>query len=75
MNVELLPHQVHEVAALAAAGVEDAHFPGDAAAEELIEQVDVDVAELLAEPGGGGVGCCVHRGPGRGTVIPTHPPL
>src|SRR5213078_4576708 len=46
--------EVDEVAAAAAAGVEDAHAGRDAAAQELIEQVDVDAAELLGQGG--------HRG-------------
>jgi len=36
-----------EIATVAAAGVQDAHGGGDVAAQELIEDVDVDLAELL----------------------------
>ena len=41
--------KVNEIAAPAAAGVEDAHAGGDVAAKELVEEVDVDLAELLLE--------------------------
>lgn len=40
-------HQVHEVAAASAAGIEHAHVRPDVAAHDLIEEIDVDVAELL----------------------------
>ena len=46
VDVEALAQEVHEVASAAAAGVEHAHAWTDAAAEQLIEQVDVDVTEL-----------------------------
>ena len=41
--------EIDEVAAGAAAGVEDSHAGDDVAAEELVEEVDVDGAELLLE--------------------------
>ena len=41
--------QVDEVAPVATAGVEDAHAGGDVAAQDLVEDVDVDVAELVLE--------------------------
>ena len=41
--------EIHKIASEAAAGVEDAHAGRDAAAEELIEEVDVDLAELGLE--------------------------
>ena len=46
--------EVDEIATGAAAGVEDTHAGVDVAAEELVEEVDVDVAELLLECGHGG---------------------
>jgi len=42
-------HKIDEVSAAAAAGVEDSHAGLNAAAKELIEEVDVDVAELFLE--------------------------
>jgi hypothetical protein len=42
-------HEVVHVTPVAAAGVEDAHTGCDPAARDLIEQVDVDIAELRAE--------------------------
>src|SRR6266567_3940922 len=45
-----------EVAAVAAAGVDDAHAGGEIAAEDLVEDVDVDGAELVLDRGGDGVG-------------------
>lgn len=45
--------EVDEIAASSAAGVEDPHAGGDVAAEELVEEVDVDLTELLLEGGHG----------------------
>ena len=42
-------HEKHEVTSRATTCVENLHALRDAAAQELIEQVDVDVAELLAQ--------------------------
>jgi len=44
-----LAKKVDEIATVAATGVEDAHGGGDVAAQELIEDVDVDLAELLLQ--------------------------
>jgi hypothetical protein len=41
--------EIHQIAATAATGVEHRHSLGDASAVELIEEVDVDVAELAAK--------------------------
>lgn len=46
-----LAEQVDEVATGAAAGIEDAHAGDDAAAQKLIEEIDIDLAELLFECG------------------------
>jgi len=48
---DLVPfaEQVHDVAAGAAAGVEDRHSLRDIAAKELIEEVDIDGAKLFLE--------------------------
>src|SRR6185503_10546627 len=48
-DVEPVPHQVEEVASVAAAGIKDAHAVLDPAPVQLIEHVDVDVAELGLE--------------------------
>ncbi len=45
--------QVDEIAAGAASGVEDSHAGHDVAAKDLVEEVDVDLAELLVEGGHG----------------------
>ncbi len=50
-DVVALADEVTDVAAFAAAGVEDFHAGLDAAAEQLIDEVDVGVAELLLERG------------------------
>ena len=42
-----LAKQVHKVSAIAAAGVEHAHALVDISAEDLIEDVNVDLAELV----------------------------
>ena len=47
-HVVALAQQIDEIAAAAAAGVEHAHAGRDAAAQQLIEHVDVDVAELVS---------------------------
>ena len=54
---DLVPfaEQVHDVPAGAAAGVEDRHPLRDIAAQELIEEVDVDVAKLFLESGHAGL--------------------
>ena len=49
VDVEAFAQEVHEIATAAAAGIEQAHARPDATAEQLIEQVDVDVPEL-ADP-------------------------
>jgi hypothetical protein len=49
-----LAQQVNEIAAVAAAGVEHAQVGSDVTAEELIEEVDVDLAELVLEVEGQG---------------------
>jgi hypothetical protein len=41
--------RVHQIPALAAAGVEQPHAWADAAAQELIEEIDVDLAELVVK--------------------------
>ena len=46
--VPLLEH-VYKVAARAAAGVEHANARRDSSAQDLVEEVDVDVAELIGE--------------------------
>ena len=48
-DVVAVSEQVDEVAPAAAAGVNDVHARGDTAAQQLIEQVDVDVAELFLQ--------------------------
>ena len=48
-----LSQHVDEVAARAAAGIEDAHAGSDASVQQLVEEVDVDLAELLLEGGHG----------------------
>jgi hypothetical protein len=45
--------EVDEIAAGTASGVEDSHAGHDVAAKELVEEVDVDLAELLVEGGHG----------------------
>ena len=44
------PIDSREVATAAASSVERPHTLGDVAAQQLIEQVNVDVTELLAQP-------------------------
>jgi len=44
-----LPQKVHKIASAAAAGVEHPHARGDAPAQELVKQVNVNTAELLAK--------------------------
>ena len=46
-DVEAVREQVDEVAPVAAAGVEHAHAGRDPPAQQLVEQIDVDVAELI----------------------------
>ena len=41
------PEEVDEVPSAAAAGVDDTHSGRDAPLEELVEEVDVDLAELF----------------------------
>jgi hypothetical protein len=53
-HVVAVLEQIDKVAPAAAAGVENAHATTDASAQKLIEQVDVDVAELIVEIHGTG---------------------
>jgi len=41
--------EIDEVASVAAAGVEDAHLRCDVAAQNLVEDVDVDLAEFFLQ--------------------------
>jgi hypothetical protein len=43
------PQEMDEIAAVSAAGVEYAHPSGDVSSENLIEDVDVDLAELFLD--------------------------
>jgi hypothetical protein len=56
-----LAQKIDEVAAGAGACVEDTHAGCDVAAEELIEEVDVDGAELFLK-GGHGCSCMIREG-------------
>ena len=51
-DFEAFAEEIDEVASGAAAGVEDGHAGEYVAAEEVVEEVDVDGAELLLEGGG-----------------------
>ncbi len=53
-DVVAFAEKIDEVATGAAAGIEDSHAGGNVAAEELVEEVDVDGAELLLERGHAG---------------------
>ena len=48
-HLEAAAQQMHEIASRSAAHVEHPHARRDAAAQQLVEQVDVDVAELFAQ--------------------------
>ena len=67
-EVEVLAQEIDEVAAGAAAGVEDAHAGADVAAEELVEEVDVDVAEGVFEGHGELEAVCCAVWHGRGEI-------
>jgi hypothetical protein len=47
-----LAEQVDEVAPVAASGVDDGHAGLDVAAKDLIEEVDIDLAELFLDVDG-----------------------
>jgi len=49
VDLAALAKQVDEVAAVAASGVDDGHAGLDVAAEDLIEEVDIDLAELFLD--------------------------
>jgi hypothetical protein len=46
-----LTKEIDEIASGAASGIEDSHAGHDVAAQDLVEEVDVDLAELLLEGG------------------------
>src|SRR5205085_8260765 len=48
-HVEARVHEKDEIPPIPAARIENLHPFGDSTAEQLIEQVNVDVAELLAQ--------------------------
>ena len=75
MDVEAFAQEVHEIATAAAAGIEHAHARPDAAAQQLIEQVDVDVAELGLQIHQSGPRLSSHAGvPDVGVPAPVAPP-
>lgn len=47
VNFIAFAHEIDDIVAAAATSVEDAHAGRDVAAEELIKEVDIDIAELL----------------------------
>ena len=47
-DVVAVPEEVDEIAPAAAAGIDDTHAGRDSSTQELIEEVDVDLAELGA---------------------------
>jgi hypothetical protein len=49
--VEAVPQEVDQIAAVTASGIEHAAARVESASQDLVEQVDVDVAELQAELG------------------------
>ena len=51
MDVVVFAEEIGEIAAGAASGIEDTHARGDSAAKQLVEEIDIDGAELLAEAG------------------------
>jgi hypothetical protein len=51
-DLAALAEKMDEIASVAAAGVEEAHFVSDVAAQELIEDVDIDLSELLLDGSG-----------------------
>ncbi len=57
-----LPEQIDQITPVPTAGVEDSHPGGDASAQELIEQVDVDLSELSLEIGHWAkIFCCKYQ--------------
>jgi hypothetical protein len=48
-HVEPAPQQVHEVPTTSAPGIQYRHTRCDTATQQLVEEVDVDLAELLSE--------------------------
>ena len=51
MDVVVFAEEIGKVAAGAASGIEDTHVRGDSAAKQLVEEINIDGAELLAEAG------------------------
>jgi hypothetical protein len=49
----VLPQKVDEIATIAASGVENTHARRDAAFQQLVEEVDVNLPELLLQRGHG----------------------
>src|SRR5690606_38372066 len=48
-NIVAFPQEVDDVSTFAASGVEDAHSGRDAAFQKLVEEIDIDLAELFLE--------------------------
>ena len=48
-DVASLAQQMHEIAAVAASGIEHAHTRRNISAQNLIEDVDIDLAELFLD--------------------------
>jgi hypothetical protein len=51
MDVVVFAEEIGEVAAGATAGIEDTHARVDSAAKQLVEEINIDGAELLAQAG------------------------
>ncbi len=48
-NIAALAQQVDQVSTVSAAGIENPHLRRDVAAQDLVEDVDVDLAELVLQ--------------------------
>jgi hypothetical protein len=51
-HIEAVPQEEHEIASAAAAGVENAPATIEPAAKELVEEIDIHLAELTSDFGG-----------------------
>jgi hypothetical protein len=55
-----LPQKVHEVPSIAAAGVQNSHLAGDRSPQNLVENVNIDQAELLLNAHRQGITPALH---------------
>ena len=64
MHIAALAQQIHQIASITASSIDHAHLRRDVAAQNLVEDVNVDAAELLLKGHAHGVPAFYERNRG-----------